>query len=278
MIIDGKKVRDEKREVLASRIASCPERPHLTIISVGTRPDSETYINAKKIYGESIGVTVTRIQLSENASEEDVCAVIKEANNDSGVHGIICQLPLPAHIRRAIVVDSIAPHKDVDALSSFHTIRLLRGDTQFLPATTRGIMTLLAVHNISVASRHVVVVGRSDLVGKPTALTLLAHNATVTIAHSQTHNLASITREADIVISVTGIKDLITPEHVRKEQVIIDVGINKDGEDVIHGDVSFDDVHTIVDAITPVPGGVGPMTVHSLFENLLDLVEKKVVL
>jgi methylenetetrahydrofolate dehydrogenase (NADP+)/methenyltetrahydrofolate cyclohydrolase len=257
------------------RIARLPKKPKLMIVSVGERADSLMYIGAKKTYGESLGVEVAHHPLSPEITQDELIQEVQKLQANSSVDGIICQLPFPAHINPIQVIDHIDPLKDADALSQYHVSRLLRGEMSYVPATTRGIFALLETYKFAIAEKNVTVIGRSDLVGKPTALMCLALGATVTIAHSQTKDLATAIKDADIVISATGKKNLITGEMVHADQIIIDVGINKDGENQIHGDVNWGEVASIVQAISPVPGGVGPMTVHSLFENLIDLVEKQ---
>lgn len=275
MIIDGRKIRDGRKADLIRRIKESSRKPNLVIISVGNRPDSETYINAKINYGESLGVSVKRVSFDMSVKQSEILESIEKLNVDPDVDGVICQLPLPESIDRDAVLDSIVPSKDVDCLSHLNIARVFRGNIDFLPATTRGIMTILESQKIDVSTKKVLVIGRSNLVGKPTAMALLAKDATVSVAHSKTPNLAEYTKAADVIISATGIKNLINKDMVNPNQVIIDVGINKDGEDILHGDVAFDEVSKIVSAITPVPGGVGPMTVQSIFENLMDLAEGK---
>lgn len=274
MILSGKKVRNVLRESLDSRIQTLSKKPHLLIISVGERADSMMYIQAKKAYGESLGITVSQASLATDVSQDDVIKVVQTANQDEDIDGIICQLPFPAHIDAHTVIDTINASKDTDALSHTYVEALAQGNTSFIPATTRGIIALLNFYALSLQDKKVTVIGRSQLVGTPTARACEAYGAIVTVAHSQTPSIADAVRDADIIISATGQKNLITKEMVHKDQIIIDVGINKDGENQIRGDVAGD-VAEIVAGCTPVPGGVGPMTVHSLFENLVDLVQKR---
>jgi len=275
MIIDGKKTRDALRPGLMERISRFPRKPKLVIISVAERADSLMYIGAKKTYGEALGVDVVHSPLPESVTQEELITKVQKLQSDPLVDGIICQLPFPKHISPVEVIDTIDPTKDADALSGYHVTQLLRGNTSYIPATTRGIFALLKAYNFEITQKKITIIGRSDLVGKPTALMCLAMGATVTIAHSQTEDLKAAVKDADIIISATGKKNLIMGDMVHADQIIIDVGINKDGENQIHGDVNWGEVAPIVRAITPVPGGVGPMTVHSLFENLVDLIEKQ---
>lgn len=280
ILLDGKKVRDEIAKTLRAKIEAFSEKPKLCIIQVGDNEESSTYIRQKKVFGESIGAVVAHLKLSADITEGKLLQIIDEYNSDASVHGIIVQLPIPPHLSQKSIVDAILPTKDVDGLGSVN-VRLLWENKGggFLPATTRGIMTLLSYYQISVAGKHAVVVGRSSLVGKPTALALLNADATVTIAHKKTSNLSSITRLADILIVAVGKPHFIQKEHVREGQTVIDVGITavtgekldeEIAERTITGDVHFEGVKNIVSAISPVPGGVGPMTVASLFENLVE--------
>jgi len=273
--IDGNKTRKVLQPKLRERISELAHKPVLAIVSVGERTDSLMYINAKKSYGESIGVEVRHHSFLESITQNELEKKVQEIQQDPTVDGIICQLPFPTHIQPVKIIDTIDPKKDADALSQHHAVRLLRGETSYIPATTRGIVALLEAYKIPIKHKKVTVIGKSDLVGKPTALACLALGATVTVAHSQTEDISTAVKEADIVISATGKTNLVTKDMVHATQTIIDVGINKNGENQISGDVDWDNVAPLVHAISPVPGGVGPMTVHSLFENLIDLIEKQ---
>lgn len=280
IVLDGKKVRDNIAQTLRAKIEAFSPKPKLCIIQVGENEESATYIRQKKVFGESIGAIVEHLKLSADITEVKLLQIIDEYNADTSVHGIIVQLPIPSHLSQEVIVDAILPTKDVDGLGRVN-VKLLWENKGggFLPATTRGIMTLLSYYGISVAGKHVVVVGRSSLVGKPTALALLNADATVTLAHKKTMHLSAITRLADILIVAAGKPHFIQQEHIREGQIIIDVGITAvTGEKLddeiagktITGDVHFEGVKNIVSAISPVPGGVGPMTVASLFENLIE--------
>ncbi len=296
LVLDGKKVRDEIAKTLRTKIEAfsshpphqhsrswCGGKPKLVIVQVGDNEESATYIRQKKAFGETIGAVVEHQKLPGDVSEKDLLAVIAKLNADTSVHGIIVQIPIPKHLSENIVVDAIAPEKDVDGLGGVNVKRLWENKKSgFMPATTKGIMSLLSYYEIPVAGKHVVVVGRSLLVGKPTAMAFLNADATVTIAHRHTTNLSEITRSADILVVAAGKPHFIQRDDVREGQVIIDVGITavtgeKLNEEitewVIAGDVDFNDVKDIVGAISPVPGGVGPMTVASLFQNLVSAYE-----
>ena len=268
-ILDGKKVRDSIIEKIISALKKTKTRPKLVVIQVGEDDRSTVYVRQKKILGERLGFEVEHISLDKKISEEELISKINIFNKEKTVNGIIVQMPLPAKINSAVVIENISPEKDVDGLSSFNLMALFRGEKGFfIPATTRGILSLLDFYKIDVSGKKVVVVGRSLLVGRPTVVSLLNKNATVTVCHTKTKNLKDEVKSADIVISATGSPKLIKKDFVKKGQVIIDVGITKVGDKLL-GDVDFDNVSKIVEAITPVPGGVGPMTVVSLFENLL---------
>lgn len=282
-LLDGKKIRDQIKARLKKEIHDLLEegyvRPTVAIIQVGDNKESSLFIENKKKFGEAISVEVLHIHLPSNAPEEKVIEEIQNLNNDQSVHGIIVQMPLPKQVRREVCIESINPKKDVDGLHSENVKALWVHDSHgIIPATTRGILTLLSAHGITIEGKNVVVVGRSSLVGKPTFVALLNKNATVTMCHSKTPNLEFYTAPADILIAAAGVPRLISEQHVRPGQVVIDVGITIEEipERKAVGDANFDRIKDIVHAITPVPGGVGPMTVASLFENLFDAYMKKV--
>lgn len=277
LILDGKKVRDEIALELKGKIKSLKIRPCLAIIQVGDNKESSAYVKNKKKFGENVGAEVRHIHLPLNISEEELVSEIEILNKDKTVHGILTQMPFPKGFNKEKIIECIAPEKDVDGLTATSVKGLWTGDVDsYTPATTRGVMTLLRHYKIEVAGKRVVVIGRSTLVGKPTALALTNAGGTVTICHSGTTDLEYHTLAADIIITAAGRPRLITEFHVKPGQVIIDVGITV--EDIpdnvlghhIVGDVAFEEVSRIVYAISPVPGGVGPMTVASLFQNLFD--------
>ena len=284
-ILDGKIVRDKIAQKLKEEISRLSLKPKLVIIQVGNLAESNAYIRQKVLFGQKIGAIVDHQKLSENITQKKLIAGILSLNSDSSVHGIIIQMPIPTKLDKDTIIESIDPKKDVDGQTSTNIKKLMENDqTGFTPATTKGILTLLDYYKIHVSGKNITVIGRSSLVGKPTALALLNRDATVTICHSKTKNLSQLTRNADILIVAAGKPKLITASHVSKNQIVIDVGINvpDDSQSSIDnsrsqlvGDVDFESVKSVVAAITPVPGGVGPMTVASLFENLLEAYEKK---
>ncbi|MEI6843250.1 MAG: bifunctional 5,10-methylenetetrahydrofolate dehydrogenase/5,10-methenyltetrahydrofolate cyclohydrolase [bacterium] len=276
ILLSGKIVRDTLVEELKQTVARLSVQPKLVIVQVGNNPESTVYINQKKKLGEVLGVSVEHSMYDENISENDLLKNVEKLNIDTNVTGIIVQLPLPKHINSRHILDSISSIKDVDGLGSVQTGLLVTGNTQaFIPATARGIMLLFDYYNISLSGKHVVVVGRSDLVGKPVATLSLSRNATVTLCHSKTAHLKEITQTADVIIVAIGKPNFVDSSYVREGQVVIDVGIHKlDG--AMCGDVNFESVKDIVSAISPVPGGVGPLTVVSLFQNLVDASQRTV--
>jgi methylenetetrahydrofolate dehydrogenase (NADP+) / methenyltetrahydrofolate cyclohydrolase len=269
-LLDGKKTQEKIAKLLASKIGEMKEKPVLAIVQVGDSSASSVYINQKVKFGEKIGVRVevfkigNREQKTENR-EEYLKRLISNLNEDDEITGIIVQLPLPDGLDPKVITNFIDSNKDVDGLTE---------GSRFVPATTKGIKTLLDEYNISIDGKKITVIGRSDLVGKPTAKYLEANGALVTVCHSQTVDIATKARGADILISATGQKGLVSKDFVKEGQVVVDVGINKMG-DKLHGDVDFDEASKIVSYISPVPGGVGPMTVLSLFENLVDATNDK---
>lgn len=272
-ILDGTKVAKEHEQILSDKIANLSTKPHLVIIQVGNNPASTKYIQYKKLFASRVGAIVTHVKYEDNITENDLVKNINNFSNDASVHGIIVQLPLPKNIRSWIILDAIDPKKDVDGLTSFNLRHVYENNEIILPATTKGIFTLLSNYNIPLDSKHVVVVGRSSLVGKPTALASINRNATVTICHSHTKDLASITKTADILIVAIGKPNLIKEEYIKDNCVIVDVGITVGEDNKVMGDVLLSSISEKADAISPVPGGVGPMTIVSLFENLLQAYE-----
>ena len=281
IILDGKVVRAARKQALIERISARATElgasssiPCLAIIQVGSRPDSTSFIQAKKKFAAEIGVKEIHIQISETANSAEIVSHISKLNADASVHGIIVQLPLPAHIDRDAVIAAIDPEKDTDGLTPHHVNGWLEGrEDAVWPATARGIREMLAHYDISLFGKKVVVIGRSMLVGKPIAAMCLNENATVTVAHSQTPDLAAVTRLADVVIVAIGKSRFIGTDHLRDGQIVVDVGINTevaDGARKLVGDVDYASVRDVVTAISPVPGGVGQMTVLALFENLID--------
>lgn len=284
LILDGKKLSETIATRLKQDISTYTSKPTLVIIQIGNIPASNIYIQRKKVFAEKIGANVILKQYPLSTTEQEIITDIDAYNHNPLIHGIIVQLPIPAHLHKDLIIHAISPHKDVDGLTSTNIKHLYSNDSKGVtPATTRGILTLLEAYNIEVTGKNIVIIGRSLLVGKPTALACMNKNATVTVCHKHTVHIEEETRRADILIVAMGVPGYITKKHVSPHQTVIDVGINAlDNEDdtstkrKISGDVEYEIVSTIVEAITPVPGGIGPMTVVSLFENLFEQFIKTV--
>lgn len=279
-ILDGKVVRDKIAEKLKTQISVLSTKPKLVIIQVGNLPESNAYIRQKVLFGEKIGAVVEHLKLPEDIDQENLNSQLSTLNSDTSVHGIIVQLPIPKNLDKDKLIEAIDPAKDVDGQTATNIKYLFENKkTGYIPATTKGILTLLRHYQIPVNGKNITVIGRSSLVGKPTALALINLDATVTVCHSSTRKLADKTKTADILIVAVGKPKLIKNFHVHKNQTVIDVGINAVESDSsatkLVGDVDFDTVSKIVSAITPVPGGIGPMTVASLFENLLEAAKSQ---
>ena len=273
VILDGKKLRDKILEELKLKVASLTVVPKLVVISVGDDPASQIYVNNKKKYAEKIGIAAEIIGYPEDVTQPVLLKKIDELNNDTTVTAILVQLPLPKHIDKLKILTAIDPKKDVDGFTPYNSGLLFSGAKPFAyPATPRGILRLLDEYNIEIGGKHVVVVGRSNIVGKPLAQMMLNRNATVTVCHSHTKNLAEITKTADILVSAAGGK-IIEDNMLKSNCVVIDVGIFRDEKGKLRGDVNFETVSKIASHITPVPGGVGPMTIASLMLNTVDLFE-----
>jgi methylenetetrahydrofolate dehydrogenase (NADP+)/methenyltetrahydrofolate cyclohydrolase len=275
-ILDGKIPREEIRSQLAGFVTNAQDKPTLAIIQVGDRPDSTAYIEQKKKFADSIGAKVIHKRFPNEVGQEELVSAIQTFNADKDIHGILIQIPLPPHLDKETLIDTVNPGKDVDGLTSANFKRLFEENMKagFIPATAKGVVALLDFYKIEISKKKVVVVGRSSLVGKPTALALLNRDATVTIAHKETQNLAELTKTADILIVAIGDPEFITKDYVKEGQTVIDVGINPDGTGRVVGDVKRSDIESIVGAISPVPGGVGPMTVASLFQNLIEAYDR----
>jgi methylenetetrahydrofolate dehydrogenase (NADP+)/methenyltetrahydrofolate cyclohydrolase len=273
-LLSGKLVREKITESLKARVAGLGFVPKLAIIQVGDREDSAIYIRNKIKFGQEIGVEVEHLKFDASVSEREVLEKISGLNLDEAVNGIIVQLPLPAEMDAAKLTQAVAKSKDVDGLG-FEDV----GEMHLMPATTRAIFELLDFYQIDVKGKKVAIIGRSRLVGAPTAEMFRREGAEVSICHRGTQNMPDICKSADILISAAGQANLVTKDFVNALQTVIDVGINKlplpDSEKSrIVGDVNFEEVEPIVKNITPVPGGVGPLTVSCLFENLLDLASR----
>lgn len=268
MILDGKKTSEMIVKQIAEEVAKLPVPLTLAIILVGNNPASQVYVRNKIKACTEAGIGVRDYYLSENATQKEVLQIIEECNKDDSVNGILVQLPLPCHLEQDLIINAIDPKKDVDGLTVINQGRLFNGMEAIIPATPKGVITLLQKYFIELSGKNALVIGRSNLVGKPLALLLLQKNATVTIAHSRTQNLKELAKRADILIAAVGKPYFVTADMVKKEAVVVDVGINK-VEGKIVGDVDFAAVKDIASYITPVPRGVGPMTIASLLENVV---------
>ncbi|MCM3566664.1 bifunctional methylenetetrahydrofolate dehydrogenase/methenyltetrahydrofolate cyclohydrolase FolD [Neobacillus mesonae] len=269
-IINGKEIAAKKRQEIGKEVEKLKEKgvvPGLAVILVGNNDASRTYVRNKQKACQELGMHSVLIEMPEEVSEEELLAKIDELNHASEIHGILVQLPIPKHIDEKKVIESISPSKDVDGFHPVNIGRMMTGQNAFLPCTPYGIMVLLEETGISPAGKHVVVVGRSNIVGKPVGQLMLNHNATVTYCHSKTKDLKQYTKQADIVVSAVGIANFIKADHIKEGAVVIDVGMNRNEAGKLCGDVDFEEVKEKAGYITPVPKGVGPMTITMLMYN-----------
>ncbi len=248
--------------------------PHLTVILIGDDPASQSYVNGKKKASAEVGISSEIIELPEDTTEEALLERIADLNKNVGVHGILVQLPLPSQIEEQKVIEAIDPKKDVDGFHPINIGKMMLGQDTFLPCTPYGIITMLKSKNIEMAGKHAVVIGRSNIVGKPVGQLLLNESATVTYCHSKTKDLTKYTLDADILVVAIGKEHVIKAEHVKEGAAIIDVGVNRTKEGKLTGDVDFDSVKEKVSYITPVPRGVGPMTITMLLENTVKAAKQ----
>ncbi|MBE6701138.1 MAG: bifunctional methylenetetrahydrofolate dehydrogenase/methenyltetrahydrofolate cyclohydrolase FolD [Ruminococcaceae bacterium] len=279
VILDGKLTSQKVREEIKKEVDLIKEgvrRPGLAVIIVGDDPASHVYVRNKKKGCEEVGFVSREYALPENTSEEELISLVKTLNSDEEIDGILVQLPLPRHLDDKKVIEAIDPSKDVDAFSYHNVGRITVGDYDFLPCTPAGVMELLSNYNIDVAGKNAVVIGRSNIVGKPQALLLLQANATVTVAHSRTQNLKEVTRQADILVVAIGKAKFVTADMVKEGAVVIDVGMDRDENGKLCGDVDFESVKEKASYITPVPGGVGPMTITELLKNTLTAYKRHI--
>ena len=280
MEINGREISKSIKAKLAEKIATFPEKygstPNLVVILIGEDPGSVSYVTGNAKAATEIGIRNTTIRRDESISEEELLALIDELNHDDDVDGILVQLPLPKHIDEDKVIAAISPDKDVDAFHPYNVARLWLKQPCSLPCTPKGIIKLLKIHNVPIEGQEAVVVGRSNIVGLPVAKLLLDNNATVTVAHSRTKNLAEITRRADILVVAIGKERYIKADMIKPGAVVIDVGVNRDSRNgKLCGDVDFEAASKVASHITPVPGGVGPMTITCLMENTIDSFVRK---
>ena len=267
MILDGKAVSEKRLELLKEKIEESGLYPRLATVIVGEDPASKLYVRMKHRTCERVGIGSIGIELPEDASTERVLEAVTRLNNDPDINGILVQLPLPSQVDTTRVINAVAPGKDVDGFHPYNLGRLLAGDPVFAPCTPQGIMTILEEYRIPIQGQRAVVVGRSIDVGRPMAALLLNADATVTICHSKTKKIEDEMRGADILVSAVGRLKFVRPEMVKEGATVIDVGINYDEQGKLCGDVDFEAVRDRAGAITPVPGGVGPMTIATLMEN-----------
>lgn len=274
--IDGKQISKDIKEELKEEVASLAAQGRkccLAVIQVGNDPASSVYVGNKKKACAYIGIESLAYELPEATTEDELLEIIDKLNKDTNVHGILCQLPLPKQINEDHIIKAISPKKDVDGFHPQNVGALVIGEQGFVSCTPAGIIQLLKRSNIEMDGKHCVVVGRSNIVGKPMSLLMLRENATVTICHSHTKNLEEICKEADILIVAIGKPQFIGKEYVKKGAVVIDVGIHRDENNKLCGDVKFDEVEPIASYITPVPGGVGPMTIAMLMHNCVEAMK-----
>ena len=276
-LIDGKKISQEIKDELKEKVAELKEQGiegALAVIQVGNDPASSVYVRNKKRACEYIGIRSESYELPEETTEDELLTLIETLNEDPKMNGILCQLPVPVHMDENKIIRTIAPEKDVDGFHTQNVGALVVGQTGFVSCTPAGVIQLLKRSGIEIAGKHCVVVGRSNIVGKPMALLMLQENATVTICHSRTADLQSMCRQADILIVAVGKPKMITAEYVKEGATVIDVGIHRQENGKLCGDVDFEQVAPIAGAITPVPGGVGPMTIAMLMNNCVEAMTR----
>ncbi len=278
-IISGKLVSAEVRKNLTNEISAFEKetgvKPGLAVILVGNDPASAVYVRNKHKGCLEVGINSYEITMPEETSEEELIAKINQLNEDKNVHGILVQLPLPKHISEDNVINAISPNKDVDAFHPANVGKIVIGKYDFLPCTPAGVMELLKFYNVEISGKECVVIGRSNIVGKPMALLLLAENGTVTVCHSRTKDLAEVAKRADILVVAIGKANFVGKDMVKPGAVVIDVGINRLPDGKLCGDVNYAEVEPIASMITPVPGGVGPMTITMLLKNTLTAAKKQ---
>lgn len=272
-IINGKEISQQIKDELkaeVTRLAEMGRHACLAVVQVGNDPASSVYVNNKKKACAYIGIESESYELPEETTEEELIALVEKLNSDHRVNGILVQLPLPAHIDEDKIIRTISPDKDVDGFHPVSVGRLWIGEKGFLSCTPAGIIQLLKRSGITIEGKECVIIGRSNIVGKPMAALLLRENGTVTVTHSRTKELKEVTRRADILIVAIGKKQFITREYVKDGAVVIDVGMHRDENNKLCGDVDYEDVAPVTSAITPVPGGVGPMTIAMLMDNCVE--------
>lgn len=270
------KVREEIKKDVNELYEKTGKRPGLAVIIVGEDPASQVYVRNKAKGCEEVGFYSEVYRLAEDTQMDELLKLIEKLNNDEKINGILCQLPLPKHLDETAVILAIDPDKDVDAFHPVNTGKIMIGNYSFLPCTPAGVMELIASTGVDIAGKECVVVGRSNIVGKPQAMLLLQKNGTVTICHSRTKNLAETTKRADILVVAVGRANFITGDMVKEGAIVVDVGINRGEDGKLVGDVHFDSCEKVASYITPVPGGVGPMTITMLLKNTLTAFKQQV--
>ena len=277
-LLNGKELAQKLQQEMTQEVTELKEKglqPGLAVILVGEDPASQVYVRNKERAANNIGMYSVVYRLPETTSEADLIAKIEELNHDDKVHGILVQLPLPKHINEDLVLDTIDPAKDVDGFHPMNLGNLFAGKPTMIPCTPAGIMELIKLSGLDLAGKNAVIIGRSNIVGKPMAHLLLQANATVTICHSKTKDLPKVAKQADVLVVAIGRANFVTADFVKEGAVVIDVGINRDENNKLTGDVKFDEVEPIASYITPVPGGVGPMTITMLMRQTIDAAKRK---
>ncbi|TMW73745.1 bifunctional methylenetetrahydrofolate dehydrogenase/methenyltetrahydrofolate cyclohydrolase FolD [Alteribacter natronophilus] len=277
-IISGKELSAQKREEMKYRTQELKEQgiiPGLAVILVGEDPASQSYVRGKQRACEETGIHSELYELPESTTEEELLGRIRELNDAQHIDGILVQLPLPSHISEDAVIDAIVPEKDVDGFHPVNIGRMMIGREAFLPCTPAGIVEMVKSREISIEGRHVVVIGRSNIVGKPAGQLFLNENATVTYCHSRTENMKEIAAQADILVVAVGKEEFVGREYIKPGAVVIDVGVNRNSEGNLTGDVKFEEVKEVASYLTPVPGGVGPMTITMLLNNTIESAQKR---
>lgn len=274
-IMDGKALAQTIKQNVKNNIAGLSEKPNLAVVVVGNNPASEVYVKNKSRDCEECGIACSVAHFNESITTEALLEYIDSLNTDPHVTGILVQMPLPPHINEKKIIEAIDPKKDVDCFHPLNCGGLMIGKPYFLPCTPAGVMDLLAAYNVDISGKNCVVIGRSNIVGRPLSILLSQYDGTVTVCHSKTKNLANITRNADILVAAVGKKNFVTADMVKQNAVVIDVGINRNEQGKLCGDVAFDEVKNIASCITPVPGGVGPMTRAELMKNIWKAAMKE---
>ncbi|RDW19153.1 bifunctional methylenetetrahydrofolate dehydrogenase/methenyltetrahydrofolate cyclohydrolase FolD [Oceanobacillus arenosus] len=271
-IINGKDLAQELRNEMKEEVTELIQKgltPHLTVVLVGDNPASRSYVRGKEKAASEVGIESSLIELPESTSEDELLSLIQQLNTDERIHGILVQLPLPKQIREQEVIEAISPAKDVDGFHPINIGRMMTGEDTFLPCTPYGILTMLQSKNIEIEGKHAVIIGRSNIVGKPVGQLLLNENATVTYCHSRTADLKAYTQKADILVAAIGRANAITSDYIKEGAVVIDVGINRLDNGKLTGDVDFAGAMKKASYVTPVPKGVGPMTIAMLLKNTI---------